>query len=619
MRRLARRLGIEERVHFRGWLAGEELARELAEASVVAVPSVWPEPFGLGGLEAFAAGRPVVASATGGIGDWLQDGVNGLAVAPGDVGDLARALDELLGDPDRQGQMGAAGREMAARRFSAERHVAALLDAYEAARAAPGAPRGAAPRRSRPQPAEHVDAAVHLAVVHAGHDADGDPGRQAARGPRRPLRRHRADRERADARPAGPVRVRGGARPPPVRLLRAAAAAAANKLLELLVWPDESIFWLLPAMRAGRRIAPRAPAERDRRVHDALLRRARRHRAARLSGLPLVLNLDDSPTCTDMHPYFPTRLHYRLARALEDLYVSRADAVVYVSRTNLELVSRAPAARRCAKLPPRPLRRRPRADFRARPPALASDFEIAYVGAMSGWWALIGESSAGGGLGAPVRHWTRLGRYERTTLDERTSSPAVIGRAILEAIAEHPGLGGTRRARRSTATPIRRTSCRARAAERRDRETSSGARRGPARAGDRDPRAARTCCSSRCPAARRLARRAHLGEDVRVPGDRPPDPRRGAARARTGTTCSASRASGSSSPADEQRHARAVIERAGGGEVRRAAGTFDRGGLRRGALLRARAPRSSRGDRGGRPPAAGLAAPAERSGVSLHR
>jgi glycosyltransferase involved in cell wall biosynthesis len=134
MRRLAQRLGIGERVRFTGWLGGDALARELAEASIVALPSVWPEPFGLVGIEAFAVGRPVVASSTGGIVDWLQDGVNGLAVEPGDSDALARALSELLADPARQQEMGEAGRAMASERYSPERHVAALLEAYRAAR-----------------------------------------------------------------------------------------------------------------------------------------------------------------------------------------------------------------------------------------------------------------------------------------------------------------------------------------------------------------------------------------------------------------------------------------------------------------------------------------------------
>jgi glycosyltransferase involved in cell wall biosynthesis len=135
LRRLARRLGVADRVRFTGWLPPEELADELARASVVVIPSVWPEPFGLIGIEAHAAGRPVIASATGGVGDWLQDGVSGLMVEPGDARALARALTELLADPERQRRMGSAGKSSVDARFSAQQHLAALLEGYETARA----------------------------------------------------------------------------------------------------------------------------------------------------------------------------------------------------------------------------------------------------------------------------------------------------------------------------------------------------------------------------------------------------------------------------------------------------------------------------------------------------
>jgi glycosyltransferase involved in cell wall biosynthesis len=134
MRRLARRLGVEQRIEFKGWLSAELLARELAEASLVAMPSLWPEPFGLVGIEAHAAGRPVIASATGGVADWLQDGVNGLCVKPGDARALSRALNDLLADPVRQAAMGQAGRQLVTERFSPGHHVARLMDAYASAR-----------------------------------------------------------------------------------------------------------------------------------------------------------------------------------------------------------------------------------------------------------------------------------------------------------------------------------------------------------------------------------------------------------------------------------------------------------------------------------------------------
>jgi Glycosyl transferase 4-like domain len=246
--------------------------------------------------------------------------------------------------------------------------------------------------------------------------------------------------ESSGARSAGGVRVEVVSGRRPVRLFALLRRLRLNKLLELFVWPDESIFWLLPAVRAGRRILrerkPRAIVVFMMPYSAGLAGIA----LARLSGLPLVLNLDDSPTCTDMHPYFPTQLHHRLARALEDLYVRRADAIIYVSRTNLELVrGRQPQALRdrfhLVRYGADP------ADFRSRPPR-SEDFEIAYVGAMSGWWALIGETAPEGGLRGAYAAFNRLGRHEVATLEDRTSSPAVIGRAILDAVAKHPGWEG---------------------------------------------------------------------------------------------------------------------------------------------------------------------------------
>ncbi len=146
MRGVARSEGVGERVSFRGWLPPLELARELADAAVVAVPSLWPEPFGLVGLEAFGAHTPVVASATGGIPQWLQDGVNGIAVPAGDADALAAALRTLLDDAPLRERFGAAGRQLVEARFTAERHVDAALAAYERALALREGSRGTAAR-----------------------------------------------------------------------------------------------------------------------------------------------------------------------------------------------------------------------------------------------------------------------------------------------------------------------------------------------------------------------------------------------------------------------------------------------------------------------------------------
>jgi len=226
----------------------------------------------------------------------------------------------------------------------------------------------------------------------------------------------------------------------PRRLLATLRRLRLDKLLEVVVWPDESVFWVLPAILAGRRLvretAPRAIVVFMMPYSAGLAGIA----LSWLTGLPLILNLDDSLTCTDMHPYFPTRLHYYFAKALEDFYARRADAVVYVSETNLEAVrSRQPQEVRekfhLVRYGADPARA-------GRQATHGEHFEIAYVGAMSGWWAVIEQDRPVDRMRRIYGAWTRLGQYERTVLDQRTSSPAIIGRAIIDALAEHPGWAG---------------------------------------------------------------------------------------------------------------------------------------------------------------------------------
>jgi glycosyltransferase involved in cell wall biosynthesis len=132
-RGLAADLGLSGRVAFLGWLDGDELANANDRAGVVALPSHWPEPFGLVGLEALAHGRPVVASRTGGISEWLEHGKVGLLVPPGDEAALARALAELLGDPRRAAALGARGSAFVRSSFSAERYLLAVEGVYRRA------------------------------------------------------------------------------------------------------------------------------------------------------------------------------------------------------------------------------------------------------------------------------------------------------------------------------------------------------------------------------------------------------------------------------------------------------------------------------------------------------
>lgn len=109
---------------FHGWLYGSRLADQFRAADLLVVPSVWPEPFGLVGLEAASVGVPAVAFAVGGIPEWLEPGVNG-ELAPGQPprsDALAEALVRTLADPDRWQRL-RVGAWRTARRFTLDAHL----------------------------------------------------------------------------------------------------------------------------------------------------------------------------------------------------------------------------------------------------------------------------------------------------------------------------------------------------------------------------------------------------------------------------------------------------------------------------------------------------------------
>ena len=118
-------------ITFRGWLEADQMQAEYRSTDLLVMPSLWPEPFGLAGPEAGLYGVPAAAFATGGIPEWLSDGVNGsLASAnPPTAQGLAKAIIECLRDPERHRRMRAAAIAMASR-FTPERHIGKLNQVF---------------------------------------------------------------------------------------------------------------------------------------------------------------------------------------------------------------------------------------------------------------------------------------------------------------------------------------------------------------------------------------------------------------------------------------------------------------------------------------------------------
>ena len=100
-------------------------------ADAVLFPVEWPEPWGLVPLEAMSVGRPVIATGSGGSGEYLRDGVNCLLFEAGDAEALAARVRELAGSPELRARLREGGFATAAR-FGEEAFERAVIGALEA-------------------------------------------------------------------------------------------------------------------------------------------------------------------------------------------------------------------------------------------------------------------------------------------------------------------------------------------------------------------------------------------------------------------------------------------------------------------------------------------------------
>jgi glycosyltransferase involved in cell wall biosynthesis len=110
--------GLGDRVVMPGAIPHAELPAYYALADVYTMPSTGDEPFTLTIPEAMAAGLPVVATATGGTVEIVEDGVNGLLVPRGDAESLAAAFEQLCRDRARAAALGRSGRLLVEERFT---------------------------------------------------------------------------------------------------------------------------------------------------------------------------------------------------------------------------------------------------------------------------------------------------------------------------------------------------------------------------------------------------------------------------------------------------------------------------------------------------------------------
>ncbi|MEE2033068.1 glycosyltransferase [Rhodococcus chondri] len=127
---VAERCGVRDRVRMPGQVSRGEMPALLRSADIV-LCTPWYEPFGIVPLEAMACGRPVIASAVGGMLDTVVDGVTGCLIPPRSPEAVAAAARQLLADTTTLATYGIAGRDRASARYSWDRVAADTVRTYQ--------------------------------------------------------------------------------------------------------------------------------------------------------------------------------------------------------------------------------------------------------------------------------------------------------------------------------------------------------------------------------------------------------------------------------------------------------------------------------------------------------
>lgn len=121
--KLTKKLGLDDRVTFAGFVPQETLKDYYRDASAFVLSSLWPEPIATIGLEVMRFALPVIAWDAGGIKDWLEDGHNGYLVPWKDESAFAARVDELLRDKNLARTMGQHGLKLVSERYDFDEYL----------------------------------------------------------------------------------------------------------------------------------------------------------------------------------------------------------------------------------------------------------------------------------------------------------------------------------------------------------------------------------------------------------------------------------------------------------------------------------------------------------------
>lgn len=123
--------GLQSQIVVEKWKSSEEISALMKISYCVLFPSIYPEAFGLVGIEAGIHSKPVIAFNVGGVSTWLKNNFNGLLLDDVTADALRESIQKMIEEPEQYKQMSRNAWELASSFFSPKRHVEMLVDIYK--------------------------------------------------------------------------------------------------------------------------------------------------------------------------------------------------------------------------------------------------------------------------------------------------------------------------------------------------------------------------------------------------------------------------------------------------------------------------------------------------------
>jgi glycosyltransferase involved in cell wall biosynthesis len=123
---------LEGRIILEKWKSSEEISQLMKESYCILFPSIYPEAFGLVGIEAAMHSKPVIAFNSGGISTWLINDYNGYLLDEISVTNFSRSIEQIINIPlSDYCVMSKNAWEYANLHFTPQRHIDMLIDSYK--------------------------------------------------------------------------------------------------------------------------------------------------------------------------------------------------------------------------------------------------------------------------------------------------------------------------------------------------------------------------------------------------------------------------------------------------------------------------------------------------------